>query len=439
MRTATPADTRAVAALALAEIALGGRSLREVLAQQLPQLPQPRERAFASALVFAGARGWLRWNAALPLLLQKPLSRRLGALHALLVLGLTQLEDLDVPAHAAVAATVEAARALGHDEQRGLVNAVLRRWLRERGALLARLDADVESRTRLPAWLLQAVHGDWPAQLDAIVAASNAEVPPTLRVNLARVPRADYVQRLIVAGIDARPHAWIDSAVTLSASLDVTRLPGWGEGLCAVQDGAAQLAAVLLDAPAGARVLDACAAPGGKACHILERSAVQLTALELAPARLARVRDNLTRLRLHADLRIGDATQPALWWDGVACTHILLDAPCSATGVLRRQPDVRLHRRASDLPALIAQQRALLDALWPLLAPGGILLYATCSVLRSENATQAAAFLATHADAEALPLALPAGRADGPGWQILPGEDGLDGMFYARLRKRGAC
>lgn len=439
MRTVTPADTRAVAALALAEIALGGRSLREVLAQQLPQLPQPRERAFASALVFAGARGWLRWNAALPRLLQKPLPRRLGALHALLVLGLTQLEDLGVPAHAAVAATVDAARALGHDAQRGLVNAVLRRWLRERGALLAQLDADIVSRTRLPDWLLQALHADWPAHAASIISASNAEVPPTLRINCARGSRADYLQCLAAAGIDAQAHAWIDSAVTLAASLDVTQLPGWPAGSCAVQDGAAQLAAILLDAPTGARVLDACAAPGGKACHILERSAVQLTALELAPARLTRVRDNLARLRLHAELRVGDATQPAAWWDGVAYTHILLDAPCSATGVLRRQPDVRLHRRASDLPALIAQQRALLDALWPLLAPGGTLLYATCSVLRSENAAQAAAFLAAHADVEALPIALPAGRADGPGWQILPGEDGLDGMFYARLRKRTVC
>lgn len=439
MRTTAPADTRAVAACALAEIALDGRSLREVLAQQLPSLPQPRERAFASALVFAGARGWLRWNAALPLLLQKPLPRRFGALHALLVLGLTQLEDLGVPAHAAVAATVQAARAIGHDAQRGLVNAVLRRWLRERADLLARLDADAESRTRLPTWLLHTLHDDWPARLDAIVAASNSEVAPTLRVNLARVSRADYLRRLTDAGIEARPHAWIDSAVLLSASLEVTRLPGWDDGYCAVQDGAAQLAAALLDAPAGARVLDACSAPGGKACHILERSAVRLTALELAPARLTRVRDNLARLRLHAELCVGDATQPGPWWDGVACTHILLDAPCSASGVLRRQPDVRLHRRASDLPALHAQQRALLDALWPLLAPGGTLLYATCSILRSENAVQVAAFLAAHADADALPIVLPAGCADGPGWQILPGEDGLDGMFYARLRKRGPC
>ena len=439
MSTVTPADTRAVAARALAEIALGGRSLREVLAQQLPQLPQSRERAFASALVYAGARGWLRWNAALPRLLQKPLPRRLGALQALLVLGLTQMEDLGVPAHAAVAATVDAARALGHDAQRGLVNAVLRRWLRERDALLARLDADAVSRARLPNWLLQALHADWPAYAASIINASNAEVPPTLRVNSARGSRADYLQCLAAAAIDAQAHAWIASAVTLAASLDVTRLPGWFEGSCAVQDGAAQLAASLLDAPTGARVLDACAAPGGKACHILERSAVQLTALELEPARLTRVRDNLARLRLHAELRVGDATQPAAWWDGATYTHILLDAPCSATGVLRRQPDVRLHRRASDLPALIAQQSALLDALWPLLARGGTLLYATCSILRSENAAQAAAFLAAHGDAEALPIALPAGRADGPGWQILPGEDGLDGMFYTRLRKRTAC
>lgn len=430
------ADPRAVAAQALAEIALEGRSLREVLARQLPRLRDSRDRGFANALVYAGARGWLRWDAVLTWLLNRPLPRRLATLHALLVLGLVQLEDLGVPAHAAVAATVNATPALGHGAQRGLVNAVLRRWLREREVLLARLDAGTQSQTRLPAWLVQSITRDWPGQAPRVFEASNQATPPTLRINTRRVQRTAYLQRLAEAGVAARAHPWIDTAILLADTLDVTQLPGWDEGLCAVQDGAAQLAAAMLDAPAGARVLDACAAPGGKACHLLERAPLQLTALEREPARLPRVRENLDRLGLHADLRTADATLPATWWDGVPYTHILLDAPCSATGVLRRQPDVRLHRRAGDLTALQAQQRALLDALWPLLAPGGTLLYATCSILRAENAGQIAGFLATHADAEAIPIQLPAGRADGPGWQLLPGEGDLDGMFYARLHKR---
>ena len=430
------ADPRALAAQALAQIALHGRSLRAVLAPLQAQLSDPRQRAFLGQLVQAGARGWLRWDAALPMLLHKPLPPRLAELRALLVLGLVQLEDLGVPAHAAVAASVEAAVALGHGAQRGLVNALLRRWLRERTPLLARLDADAQSRTRLPQWLLQALQQDWPQQADAVIAACNQPAPPSLRINAARSTRADYLQRLAAAGIAARPHEWIESAVLLDAGIEVGTLPGWDEGACAVQDGAAQLAAWLLDAPAGARVLDACAAPGGKTCHILERAPVALTAVETNAARMQRVRENLARLQLSATLIAGDATAPASWWDGRSFDRILLDAPCSATGVLRRQPDVRLHRRAADIPALAAQQRALLDALWQLLAPDGMLLYATCSLLRAENADLVQGFIAAHADAVSDAIVLPAGRADGPGWQLLPGEDGLDGMFYARLRKR---
>ena len=431
-------DTRAVAARALAQVALSGHSLREALALALPTLTDARERAFASTLVHAGVRGWLRWNAALPLLLHKPLPRRLGDLQALLVLGLAQLEDLGVPAHAAVAASVAGAAALGHGAQRGLVNALLRRWLRERDALLAQLETNVEARTRLPGWLLDALARDWPDALDAIVAASNREAAPMLRVNLRRGRRTEYLARLAEAGIGAHAHPWIETAIVLERSLEVGRLPDWGAGACAVQDGAAQLAALLLDAPPGARVLDACAAPGGKTCHILEHGAVALTALDLDARRLPRVRENLDRLGLACDLRTADAQQPAAWWDGQPYARILLDAPCSASGVLRRQPDVRLHRRASDLPALLGRQRALLDALWPLLAPGGTLLYATCSILRAENAAQIAGFLDAHADAQAQPIALPAGRRDGAGWQLLPGDGALDGMFYARIGKRGS-
>ena len=430
------ANPRVVAARALTDIAVHGQSLRQVLAADLPGLEDGRDRAFVSAIVYASTRSWLRWNAALQLLLVKPLPRKLAWVQALLVSALAQLEDMDIAPHAVVSASVDACEASGHGAQRGLVNAILRRWLRERNALLKQLDENVEARFRLPGWLLQALRRDWPGEVDAIIAASNREASPMLRVNLARMDRAQYLLALDAAGIRAQLHSWIPTAIVLEHSLDVARLPGWADGLCSMQDGAAQLAAILLDAPPNARVLDACAAPGGKACHILERGPVALTALDRDLQRTRRVRENLDRLRLTCDLRTADALQPDAWWDGQMYDRILLDAPCSASGVLRRQPDVRLHRRASDIPELAAQQRRLLPTLWPMLAPGGILLYATCSLLRAENAQQIDGFLQEGTDAEAIPIKLPAGRADGAGWQILPGEDGIDGMFFALLRKQ---
>ncbi len=429
-------DPRALAARALAEVALRGASLREVQARAAPALADPRDRALLAALLHEGARYWLRYDALLARLLERPLRTRLPALHALLILGLVQIERMRLPEYAAVAATVEAARALGHGHQSGLINAVLRRFLRERAALTAVLDADAVTRHALPRWLLDAIAHDWPESAGSVLATINVEAPPTLRVNRRRAGRDATIAAFAAAGHAAQAHPWLRDAVLLDASTDVTRLPGWSEGAIAVQDGAAQIAADLLDVTPGLRVLDACAAPGGKACHLLERADLDLLALDREPERLARVAANLERLGLTATLRAGDAGQPAAWWDGHAFDRILLDAPCSATGVLRRQPDVRLHRRATDIATLAQTQRTLLDALWPLLAPGGRLLYATCSLLRAENSVVAAAFAATHADAEVASVVLPAGRADGPGWQLLPGEDGLDGMYYAAFVKR---
>lgn len=429
-------DARALAARALAEVALGGASLRTVGERVAPKLADPRDRAFATALLAEGARWWLRYDRALDRLLEQPLRAREPALHALLVLGLVQLEVMAMAPYAAVAGTVEAARALRRPRFAGLVNAVLRRWQRERAAQLAALDADAVARHAHPAWLIEALRRDWPADAERVLAANNVAAPPMLRVQRRRATREDVIAALREAGIAARPHPWLADALALETSIDVARLPGFAEGRLAVQDGAAQLAADLLDARDGMRVLDACAAPGGKACHLLERADVELLALEREPARLARVRENLARLGLAAELRAGDAGDAATWWDGRPFQRILIDAPCSATGVIRRRPDVKLHRRAADLPALVAEQARLLAALWPLLAPGGRLVYATCSVLRAENAAVVDGFLAAHADARAVTPALPAGRADGAGWQLLPGDDGLDGMYYAVLEKR---
>ncbi len=430
------ADTRAFAAKGLAEIALRGASLRDVMERYAPRLADPRDRALLMALLSEGARWWLRFDAAIDGLLEKSLRHKDPAIHALLVLGLVQLEILELQDYAAVAATVEAVRALQRPQLAGLVNAVLRRWQRERESLIARLDAKPQTRHAHPAWLATALQNDWPEQADAVMAADNREPPLMLRVNRQRSERAALVEQLQTAGYTAEIHPWLSDALVLPHSTDVTRMPGFEDGLFAVQDGAAQVAADLAELRDGLRVLDACAAPGGKACHLLERADIDLTALELDAPRSERIRQNLMRLRLNAKLVIGDAGAPKGWWKGQPFDRILIDAPCSATGVLRRRPDVRLHRRESDIAAMHAQQRRILSALWPLLAPGGRLVYITCSVLRAENVAIVGELLAAQPDAQPIAFALPVGHAASVGWQILPGDGDLDGMYYAVLQKQ---
>ncbi|HZX91916.1 MAG TPA: 16S rRNA (cytosine(967)-C(5))-methyltransferase RsmB [Rudaea sp.] len=430
------ANVRAVAAQALQRIA-GGHSLRAEFATSSTNLHDPRDRALLSALLHAGARWWLRYDAALDRLLERPLRKREPKLHALLVLGLVQLDVLGLPEYAAVAATVDAVRALGKPQFSGMANAVLRRWLRERAPLGAALDADAATRTAHPAWLLAAIAADWPDAVDAVVAANNAEAPLWLRVNRRRVTRDALLQQFVAAGVEAQAPEALPDALLLGQSRDVTALPGYEAGLFSVQDGAAQFAADLLDLRTGQRVLDACAAPGGKSAQILERADVELLALDRDAQRLPRLRANLDRLGLRADVRAGDALLPNDWWSGQAFDRILLDAPCSATGIVRRQPDIKLHRRAGDIAALARAQTRLLDAMWLMLAPGGRLVYATCSILDAENAAQAEGFFARHADARSLAIALPGWRPTRAGGaQNLPGEAGMDGFFYAVLEKR---
>jgi 16S rRNA (cytosine967-C5)-methyltransferase len=429
------ADTRALAARGLAEIALRGASLRDVMERHAARLADPRDRALLMALLSEGARWWLRFDPAIDGLLEKSLRHKDPAVHALLVLGLVQLEILDLQDYAAVAATVEAVRALKRPQLAGLVNAVLRRWQRERETLLAKLDAKAQTRHAHPAWLAAALQRDWPQQTEAVMLADNREPPLMLRVNRQRSERSILLEQLQAAGYAAITHPWLADALVLPHSSDVTRMPGFEDGHFAVQDGAAQVAADLADLRDGLRVLDACAAPGGKACHLLERADIDLTALEFDATRAERIRQNLMRLRLNAKVVIGDAGAPKAWWKGQPFDRILVDAPCSATGVLRRRPDVRLHRRESDIAAMCAQQRRILAALWPLLAPGGRLVYITCSVLRAENEAIVSELLTARPDAQALAFTLPTGQAAAVGWQILPGDDDLDGMYYAVLQK----
>jgi 16S rRNA (cytosine967-C5)-methyltransferase len=432
-------DTRALAARSLAEVAMRGASLRDVMERNAPKLRDPRDRALLMALLSEGARWWLRFDAAIDQLLEKSLRHKDPAIHALLVLGLVQLEILQLQDYAAVAATVEATRALKRPQLAGLVNAVLRRWQRERESLIARLDTKPQTRHAHPEWLAKALARDWPAQSEAVMAADNIEPPLMLRINRRRIARDALLTQFETAGYAASSHPWLADALVLPHSSDVTRMPGFEDGLFAVQDGAAQVAADLADLKNGMRVLDACAAPGGKACHLLERADIDLTALEVDATRGERIRQNLMRLRLDAKIVIGDAGAPAGWWKRQPFDRILIDAPCSATGVLRRRPDVRLHRRESDIPAMHEQQRRILSALWPLLAPGGRLVYITCSLLRAENESIVGELIAQQSDAQALAFTLPVGQAANIGWQILPGDGDLDGMYYAVVEKTVAA
>ena len=426
------AAVRAAAARVLDAVLHGGRSLKAELATVLPTIADPRDRALLEAIVFAALRMHARYAAALAQWMPKPPGRRDGALRALLYVGFAQLDALQLPAHAALASTVDAARVLGRAHQAGLVNALLRRAQRDG---LPEADASAA----WPRWLLDMLQRDRPGQVEAIVRASAEAGPLWLRVNRRLATPEGVLARLAESRIEAVQEPACPDGLRIDSPVPVSALPGFADGELSVQDGSAQLVADALAPAPGARVLDACAAPGGKAAHMLERDrALRLLALDMDARRLDRVRATLARLALddgNVRLRAADAADVSTWWDGTPFDAILLDAPCSATGVVRRQPDILLHRRASDIDDLVALQARLLDAVWPTLAPGGTLLYATCSILRRENDTQVAAFLARTPDARLQPLDARFGEDTGHGSQRLPGQDGMDGFFYARIRK----
>jgi 16S rRNA (cytosine967-C5)-methyltransferase len=407
-----------------------GRSLKPTLAAALPTLADTRDRALVEAIVLTALRQRAAFDAAIAAWVGKPFGARDREVRALLHVGFAQLQ-MGLAAHALVAATVDAARALGRTHQTGLVNAVLRRA--QRDGL-----PQVPATAGWPAWLAMRVRADLGTEAEAVFNASAQPAPMWLRVHRGRCDRDAYLHQLQAAGIAAQAHAWLEDALLLATPQPVAALPGFADGLVSVQDGAAQAVADALDPTVGARVLDACAAPGGKAAHLLERDpSLQLTALDIDAGRVARMREGFARLGVAAHAIAGDAAQPDAWWDGVPFDAILLDAPCSATGIVRRQPDVLLHRRERDLAALQDLQARLLDSAWRMLAPGGVLLYATCSILRAENEAQVQAFLARTPEAQAEPLDARFGHGSGAGRQRLPGEDGMDGFFYARLRKQG--
>lgn len=428
---------RLLAALAVASVVHEGRSLSTVL-PPLEARCAVRDRALLAELSFGTIRWYLRLEALLALLLERPLKPRQAKLKALLLVGFHQLLNMRIPAHAAIHETVAAATALGEPHAKGLLNGVLRNLDRRRDELLLRIASDPVAATAHPAWLLNRLNQAWGDAAPGLFDANNGHPPFTLRIDRRRISREDYLQQLAAAAIEADPGSLSTTAITLTTACPVTRLPGFEQGLVSVQDEAAQLAATLLDPQPGERLLDACAAPGGKSAALLEwqPQLAELVALDIDQERLQQVSDNLQRGGLKATLITADALDLASWWDGRPFDRILLDAPCSATGVIRRHPDIKLLRRPTDIAPLASRQRALLEALWPTLVAGGQLLYATCSVLPAENEAVVAGFLADHPDAQARPLPISGSVITAIGCQLLPTLDGPDGFYYAMLHKR---
>ncbi|MFJ4051963.1 16S rRNA (cytosine(967)-C(5))-methyltransferase RsmB [Pseudomonas sp. NPDC089743] len=432
-------NPRLAAARALAAVLSGKASLNSSLPAQLDKVEE-RDRGLTQDLAFGTARWQPRLDLLAAQLLQKPFKTADADVQALLLVGLYQLFYTRIPAHAAIGETVGCADKLKKPWAKGLLNAVLRRAQREGEALLAGMERDPVVRTAHPRWLQKALKAFWPEQWEAICAANNAHPPMILRVNRRYHSRDAYLALLSEAGVGASACRFSRDGIVLTEACDVRSLPGFADGWVSVQDEAAQLSADLLELAPGQRVLDACCAPGGKTCHLLEAEVglAHLVAIDLEAKRLARVRENLDRLQLDAELIACDARDTASWWDGKPFQRILLDAPCSATGVIRRHPDIKLTRQADDIPALAALQGELLDALWPTLEVGGMLLYATCSSLPTENTEVIEAFLARTPGARELDLATEAGIRQPHGRQLLAQEGGHDGFYYAKLIKIAA-
>ncbi len=437
--TKSGARLRAEAAKAVNAVVAQGRSLDAVLGELDEQL-NPADRPLLKMLCYGTLRHHFRLREDLRKLLERPLKARDSVIESLLAIGLFQLIDTRIPDHAAVSMTVEAARLLRRPKYAGLINAVLRNFLRQD---IGRQEAgDDESRFNHPAWFIDALRADWPDDWQQILEANNDRAPMWLRVNQKRTTTTDYIDRLAQADDGHGVLSGFIHAIRLAKPVPVAELPGFADGDVSVQDAAAQIAAPWLLMGGGSRILDACAAPGGKTGHLLELASPDstLTAIELDPERIASIHENLERLRLDATVQAADASKPKEWWDGQPYDRILLDAPCSASGVIRRHPDIKLLRRASDIEALAGLQTRLLEALWPLLAPSGRLLYVTCSVLAAENDAVVGDFLARHSDAREDRVLPNYNIRDlmvekTCGVQVLPGSQGLDGFYFACLER----
>ncbi len=436
------AGARSLAAYAVARILREGVTLDAALQGALRAAPAGLAPSVRS-LSFGAVRGYYRHEAILGRLLSQPVRSLDFLVRALLSVALFELEDARTPEYAVVDAAVKTAKATDAKRAAGLINAVLRRYLRERKTLDAEIARSPATRHASPIWLADRLHADWPVRWTQLLAAGDAQAPMWLRVNSRRTTAAAYLETLREAGLAAHAEQRVPGAVVLDSPCDVRELPGFAEGVVSVQDLGAQCVAFALGLEPGQRVLDACAAPGGKTALIAEREPqlAKLVALDIDPQRLQRVQENLVRGRLDVALLVGDAGAPEAWWDGEPFDRILLDAPCSALGVIRRHPDIRLRKSPAEIDKMPLVQARLLSGVWRMLARGGRLVYVTCTLTRSENRDLVGAFLKRTPDARTVPVEdwhgwPDFGEADECGRQILPGEAGADGFYYAGLTKQ---
>jgi 16S rRNA (cytosine967-C5)-methyltransferase len=396
-------------------------------------LQDPNLSPFTKTLCFGFARHYVRLVTIADHLVDKR-PKELNIWISLL-LGLLQISVLKLPDYAVVQETVALLPAK-QSWAKGFVNAILRRFCREQEAIQQQLASDPDFATMHPTWLVKKIQHAWPTEWQTIITANNNHPPLSLRINLSRISREAYCARLDAAQIVYQLIPYTAAGVIIEHACPIQTLPGFAEGDFSVQDGAAQLSGDLLELQPGLRVLDACCAPGGKLCQMLELEPKLICfGLDVDAKRLQRVQANCNRLGLKPQLLTGDATIIEPWWDDQVFDRILIDAPCSATGIIRRHPDIKLLRTAKEIQNISQIQAQILTTLWPLLAPGGILLYATCSIMPEENNQNIAKFLQHHPDADLDNTPQPWAHSTGFGWQILPGEHTMDGFFYAKIRK----
>ena len=429
-----PRLPRTAAAKILAQLIRQQGSLATLLPEALAEF-SPQDKSFIKELCYGVCRWYPLLDEIVKSLLQQPLRKKDSDIQAVLLLGIYQLQFTRTPDHAAINESVQTVSALKKVWAKKLVNGVLRRYQREQEALFGA--AKVKTPSAHPTWLVQHINQYWPAQAEAIFAANNEHPPLTLRVNQQYASREAYQQQLGEQDVVVEPAPFSEQGLYCQTPLSVTDLPGFAEGAVSVQDESAQLAASLLKLAPGQSVLDACCAPGGKTCHIAESQPdlARLVALDSEERRLVRVHENLARLKCQAKVICGDATQPKMWWDGKAFDRLLLDAPCSATGIIRRQSDIKLLRQPDHIEALATLQLAMLNALWPLLNEGGLLVYATCSILPIENTQVVAKFVSSQEDCIHDKIEADWGIEQEYGRQLLPQINGHDGFYYARLQK----
>ena len=396
-----------------------------------------QDKALIQEICYGTLRWFLQLDHILSLLLDKPIRKKDRAIRYLLLCGLYQLRYMRIPDHAVVSETVAVCRELKKDSIKGLVNAILRRYLRESDQLEASLSSSVSARTAHPDWLIQQLKLDWPESWETILDANNQHPPMYLRINKRKTNRDAYLKQLELNDIQAETAPYSNEGIKLANPCNVDALPGFAEGKVSVQELAAQLAAQLLDLQAGQNVLDACAAPGGKSAHILELcpEIAELTCIEKESRRAASLQKTLDRLQLSATIKIYDALQVSQWWDGKAFDRILLDVPCTATGVIRRNPDIKLLRTKAQVSNINQLQYDMMNAIWPTLKKGGRLVYASCSVLKQENCDVISQFISQQPDCRICQFKEPWGIDTGYGRQILTGADDMDGFFYALLEK----